>query len=306
VTLADSRLPRYVVGSFNQFDTLFLREDYHIIEGLIVDTKTGSIGFRNHSIPITSQWGAAWTEDLLFIEPKTECVNTNLTFEWTVPMNTSSSEVVDLVLVDNGGFINMNDTFPELDTTDAQEDPQLAYRAYRSAWLQNAYTALYYNVTNPGTSISGMKAFSYMDTELGRQIPMVKQNASGQASVWLNKRFSVGEFGGFIDELPSSPLSNTSTSFRLNVPENPWQITSRNFSEARKCTQPSTSCIMLTVFCKAPPATRSSQARARTQATSSATVAPLSVSLKRKVVRKISSVSNQARPTHSHSSAVPP
>ena len=204
------------------------------MEGLIVDTVAGSIGFRNHSVPVASRWGAAWTEDLLFIEPKTECVNTNLTFEWTIPMNTSTGEVIDLVLVDNGGFVNINGTFPELDTTNAQADPQLSYRAYRSAWLQNAYTALYYNVTNPGPSISGMKSFSYINSELGQQFPMVKKNFSGQESVWLNKRFSVNEFGGYIDELPTSTsVNSSSSSFTLNIPENPWQITSRNFSEAR-------------------------------------------------------------------------
>lgn len=227
---------RYVIGSFSQFDTLFLDEGYHLVEGLIVDTKAGSLGFRNHTVPTGTRWGATWTEDILFIEPQTECVNTNLTFDWTVPMNSTTSNVKDLVLVDNGGFVNINGTFPELDTLTAQEDPQLSYRAYRSAWFQNAYTALYYNVTNPGPSISGMKSFSYINSQLGQEFPMIKKNFSGQESTWLNRRFSVAEFGGYIDELPTSSTSNSSTAFSLNVPDNPWQISTRNFSDARTLT----------------------------------------------------------------------
>jgi hypothetical protein len=177
----------------------------------------------------------------LFIEPQTQCVGTNLTFEWTIPLNGSAEgDVVDLVLVDKGGFVGMNDTFPEYDILTAQDDPQVAYRAYRSAWLQNAYTALYYNVTNPGPSISGMESFSYINSELGQQFPMIKSNSSGQDSSWLHKRFSVAEFGGFIDGLPTGgfgndTLTNQTSEFDLNIPDNPWQISKDNFTDARKC-----------------------------------------------------------------------
>lgn len=189
-------------------------------------------------MPVASEYGATWAEDILFIEPHTECVNANLTFEWTVPLNgSSSSSVEDLVLVDEGGFVNMNRTFPDLDISTAQDDPQLAYRAYRSAWLNNAYTALYYNVTNPGTAISGMKAFSYMDSDLGKQISMLTTNYSGQSD-WQNQHLSTTTFGGLIQGLPQSTfngsLVNSTTTFDLNVPLNPWQITTDNFTDARK------------------------------------------------------------------------
>ena len=229
---------RYVVGDFSQFDTLFLEEGYRVIEGLVVDTKLGSIGFRNHSIPASaSKWGTEWTEDLLFIEPQTMCAYTNLTFEWSVPVDGLSTDAENLVLVDHGGFANMNTTFPELEIVTAQDDPQLAYRAYRSAWFQNAYTALYYNITNPGPSISGMKSFSYMDSEVDKHFPQTQRNFSAGRSTWLRRKFSVSEFGGYIEDLPSSlsngSVSNSSSSFTLNLPDNPWQITSSNFTDAQ-------------------------------------------------------------------------
>jgi hypothetical protein len=227
---------RYAVGSFDQFNTLFLDEGYQIVEGLIVDTRGGRIGFRNHTVPVASKFGATWTEDILFIEPQTECVNTNLTFEWTLPLNDSIG-VKDLVLVDNGGFENINHTFPPYDSITAQEDPQLAYRAYRSAWFNNAYTALYYNVTNPGSSISGMKAFSYINSNIGKQFPMIVSNTSG-TSDWSYKHFSVAALGDYIDGVPSSDFNgsvlNSTTGFDLNVPDNPWQVTTDNFTDARE------------------------------------------------------------------------
>jgi hypothetical protein len=96
---------------------------------------------------------------------------------------------------------------------------------------------LYYNVTNPGPSISGMKSFSYINSDMGKQFPMIKKSYGGGESDWFNKRFSVSEFGGYIDGLPSSyingSVSNSTSSFDLNVPENPWQITKENFTDAR-------------------------------------------------------------------------
>ena len=178
------------------------------------------------------------TEDILFIEPQTSCVDTNLTFEFTIPLNTTSStEVKDLFLVDNGGFTNLNHTFPTYDITDAQKDPQLAYRAYRGAWMNNAYTALFYNVTNPGPSISGMKSFSYLNSQMGKKIPMIQRNYSGTSTLTY-KALQIGGYGSYLTDVPTlgfnNSLFNSSTSFDINAPENPWQITLGNFSDARK------------------------------------------------------------------------
>ncbi len=48
----------------------------------MVDTIRGGIGFRNHTIPTQVYLGAEWDEDLLWIEPVTECVNLNLSVEF--------------------------------------------------------------------------------------------------------------------------------------------------------------------------------------------------------------------------------
>ena len=64
----------FLVGSYRHLRQVLLNDAWEVYEGLIVDTKTGGIGFRNHTIPATPlPYGAFWSEDLLFIEPETEC-----------------------------------------------------------------------------------------------------------------------------------------------------------------------------------------------------------------------------------------
>lgn len=74
----------YLVGTYRQIQTLILDETIKPVEGLIVDAKSGGLGFRNHTVPANSEHGATWAEDLLFILPETHCENTNLTIEFTV------------------------------------------------------------------------------------------------------------------------------------------------------------------------------------------------------------------------------
>jgi hypothetical protein len=98
---------------------------------------------RNHTAPAEQlEYGASWSEDLLFLEPVTECVDTNLTYDFEL---VSMTNVGNPVLVDHGGFININHTYPTYDPSSAQDDPQLAYRAYKGAWMNNAYTMLVCN-----------------------------------------------------------------------------------------------------------------------------------------------------------------
>ena len=57
----------YLVDGFQYLSTVILNDAIEPFEGLIVDTKSGSIGFRNHTVPDGAGLGAEWSEDLLFI-----------------------------------------------------------------------------------------------------------------------------------------------------------------------------------------------------------------------------------------------
>jgi len=164
------------VGMFRPLDSSILNNKYKVIEGLVVDAITGGIGFRNHTIPTGLSRGATWEEDILFVEPSTVCVNTNLTFDFGIALGRNGSEedgIANLVLTDRGGFSQMNTTLPPLVVLDGQADPELQQRAYKAAWLNNAFTMLYLNVTNEKNKPKqGMKSFAYMDSVVGKEFPM--------------------------------------------------------------------------------------------------------------------------------------
>ena len=68
----------YLVSAFRNMQSLILNKAVQPVEGLLVDTINGGIGFRNHTVPPGFQHGVTWKEDLLFIEADTACVDTNL------------------------------------------------------------------------------------------------------------------------------------------------------------------------------------------------------------------------------------
>ena len=139
---------RYVLGTFRQLTSLVLDDAIEPVEGLIIDTQSGGVGFRNHTIPGGLEHGAAWSEDLLFVEPESQCVNTNLSLSFYIPETTTDADLSKtLMLVDQGGFTNLNHTYPYYNRTDPQQDPDLLGRAYKAAWLNNAWTMMYMNVT---------------------------------------------------------------------------------------------------------------------------------------------------------------
>ena len=97
------------------------------------------------TVPPGFKYGASWEEDILFIEPETVCVDTNTTIDYTVASNPNSTvSVVDLVLTDRGGFVNINRSYPLIDLSDPQKNAKLYERAWKAAWMTNAWTMLYY------------------------------------------------------------------------------------------------------------------------------------------------------------------
>lgn len=161
----------FLVGNYKQVDNLLLRDGYMAVEGLIVDNKGGGIGFRNHTIPAPHlKYGGLWSEDLLFIEPSTKCVDTNITVDFTIPDYSYNSSMSDVKLTDHGGFSKLNTTYPQYDRSDPQRNPDLYGRAFKAAYLHNAYTMLLLNVTNPRTAT--MEPWSYMNSKEGKSFPV--------------------------------------------------------------------------------------------------------------------------------------
>jgi hypothetical protein len=240
----------YPLAAFRQISTLVLEDDYVLVEGLIVDMTSGAIGFRNHSAPPVTPFGSVWSEDILFIEPESACVDTNLTVDFMLPVyNDTLSSVVNLVLTDRGGFANLNHTYPEWDRSAPQQNPELYARAYKAAWINNAYSMVFMNVTNfRNESDPHSRAFEYLKSSVGQTFPLMYSNVSNIAGMTFSsdQLLTSTAFGQYLIGLDQEiPGSNFTSIFGGNdtVPAtpplytNPFGITGFNFSDAGKLTQ---------------------------------------------------------------------
>lgn len=224
----------YLVGDYRQLTSVLLDDDLAIVEGLVVDTKTGGVGFRNHTVPANNlEYGARWEEDILFIEPVTECVDTNLTLRFSIPDNFNSGDSVENVaIVDHGGFVDLEREYPAMSETPAQDDLDLAYRAYAGAWVTNGWTMLYLNITNPNNESAGEESFSYVESEKGREFPLPVYKDTNTTTFEV-KSISISPYLKALN-LPYRSSENGSLTYFEGlspVPPNPWEVSSDNFTE---------------------------------------------------------------------------
>ncbi|KAJ6789036.1 hypothetical protein PWT90_07835 [Aphanocladium album] len=192
----------YPVGSFNGLQSLVLSNSIELREGLIIDLQRGGIGFRNHTVPLGFQHGVFWEEDLLFVEPETVCVDTNLTLDFVIS-NANGSSISSAVLTDRGGFVHLDYTQPFIKHGNRQAEPNLHRHAYVAAWYHNAFTAMYFNVTNPTTNTTPL--FQYRTSVMNQSFDLKYQ------SYMLEKfqTFSLSSiFGNYLD-LDINAYTNT-------------------------------------------------------------------------------------------------
>jgi hypothetical protein len=244
------------VGTYQQLSSFVLSDAILAVEGLVVDMKNGGIGFRNHTAPIIRQMGSTWTEDLLFIIPDTVCVNTNITLDFQI----ASTQTENLVnangaafkpeVVDHGGFVQINETYPDSLYGEVKANPDLWHRAYTAAWYQNAFAMVHMNVTNPNNDTLKLQRFSYLNSTMGKSFPLYfpgNRNAGYQV-VKPNSLFLTSLWGGFLEGTDRRTSLNYTSSNHTSMPpiySNPFNIGSRNWSDIRKasCTT-RISCIM--------------------------------------------------------------
>lgn len=189
-----------------------------VVEGLVVDAVNGGVGFRNHTVPLGFKHGATWVEDLLFIEPETSCVDTNLTLNNTVN-NTDLSASGALFLTDRGGFINLNKTHPDVDYEDDWRTTRIPQSAYRAAWAHNALTAFRFNVSNPPTSTS--PPWSFLNSAMNKSMKIMTTTAYPieLQTLVMSHDFGLYLAGAYDVDLPST------------MSPNPWAIGWSNYSD---------------------------------------------------------------------------
>ncbi|GJN76056.1 hypothetical protein PLICBS_010167 [Purpureocillium lilacinum] len=197
----------YPRGQFLHLDYLVNRNSIVLVEGLIVDMKSGGVGFRNHSAPHGLSLGAEWEEDILWIEPEFSCVNTNLSYKLVLadtrnPRN-HSVPIRSIELVDDGGFANLRLGNPYNDWPKiAYASPDVRLRADRSAWLTSFLAAFTYNMTNATTAGYGINTTIGKHYEI-KKIPYFISDPGVQTTridgTWLGLPYiSKNEQGGWM------------------------------------------------------------------------------------------------------------
>lgn len=218
-----SSLRYYLRSAYRQITTLILEPGLHVVEGLVVDSKAGGIGFRNHTVPSKAhEYGSSWTEDILFVEPETACVSLNFTFNFHLEEKGSNARpaAAGLHLKDHGGFSNLSRHMPVPNMQlplhqNGQGELRLKDRAYNAAWLNNYLTLTYFNLTNPD-----IKNITRIDVEPGMEIgETTNETLKDSNSTFYIEYQSIrsssfyGEYLVFNDSLPGNPHNVTSQDF---------------------------------------------------------------------------------------------
>lgn len=218
----------YPVDIFRMLQPMVLETNIFPVQGLIVDMQEGGIGFRNHTLPTGISQGAEWSEDLLWMEPMTECVNTNLTIEFKLGDGTGlgSGNMQNVTIIDNGGFANLIQDYPEFSMDNNQNDPQLRNRAYKAAWLTNVYGMLTMNITRPAPH-----AFAYLNSTVGQRWPL-DDSGTGIASlegIYVDPLFT-SLVNPSSNTLTTTNSSFTNSTYTSGVYTNPFNITQDNYT----------------------------------------------------------------------------
>ncbi|KAF7320844.1 hypothetical protein HMN09_00170900 [Mycena chlorophos] len=128
-------------------ESLILRDGIFPVGGLIVDLDNPGVGLWNHTLPSNLETGGVWSEEVLWLEPVSSCVDTNLTVDYTLQNAADSlTQIETYSLTDRGGFYNLTTTYPDLDR-DGQTNLNLQQHAYKGAVLSNFYTMNSLNVS---------------------------------------------------------------------------------------------------------------------------------------------------------------
>jgi hypothetical protein len=210
----------FMKADYRPMPTLVLDNEVKLIDGLIADVKDGGIGFRNHTAPREAlEYGATWHEDILFMEPETECVPMNLSIYHIPPgYNQVIEYFPNMSIVDDGGFSNIARAAPDtfgFELVNGQSDLNLRDRAYRAAWTSNYYTMLFLNITDPNTD-----NITRVDSILGQDFDI--RNV-------LNKNFTVPYYG-----IKTTTDFGTYFNFTIGTDRsiNPYNVTRGDFAAA--------------------------------------------------------------------------
>jgi hypothetical protein len=79
-----------VYSRFSITESLILRTGIFAIRGLVVDMDNPGIGLWNRTLPTETPHGGVWPADVLWLEPVSACVDTNLSLDYMVEDDSST------------------------------------------------------------------------------------------------------------------------------------------------------------------------------------------------------------------------
>ena len=189
-------------GAFRPLQSLLLDGKYRVVEGLVVDTNLGGIGFRNHTIPIQLESGAQWQEDLLWVIPETACTPVNLSLHFSISENYFFDTTYGY-MTDDGGFANLANDIPEPrfdGPKGSWQDafgsmPDLQQRSYALAWWNNQFTARLLNVSSSSVGTKYTSEFvEYAKLASPSSITISDANGWYLTSVYFNQTTAAKNF----------------------------------------------------------------------------------------------------------------
>ncbi|CAO3690083.1 unnamed protein product [Umbelopsis ramanniana] len=134
------------VGILANLQSYILSNTTTAAEGIVIDmTNTPGIGMMQHTFPSDNE-GGSWFRDVLWLEPVTECIDTNLTIQYKISSDLMTPVVNSTVLVDKGGLFNLTTKQPD-PYNDTISYIDLAHHAYTGAVWGNLAVLRAINIT---------------------------------------------------------------------------------------------------------------------------------------------------------------
>jgi hypothetical protein len=133
----------YVRGNSRHIESMVQTDAILLKEGLIVDLRSNpGVGLRNHTIPRGLRYGGTWSEDITWIEPVTQCVDTNLSAEVRTENTVASFESnVTQHMIDRGAFVNLSYADLESRPWIDNQTLDLFAHAFKAARMHNVLIA---------------------------------------------------------------------------------------------------------------------------------------------------------------------
>jgi hypothetical protein len=184
-------------SQYTMLQSFILRDDIFAVDGLIVDfTMNTGIGLWNHTMP-TLEHGGGWSHDMLWLEPVTSCVNTNLTIDYTLTGSSLTSSIDTYNLTDQGGLVNLTADYPKF-SRDGQHTDIRAH-AYKAAVLGNLDVLRYLNITRNESHIG--RTFPLNDSQTNFMAGTMQHLTLGAVSNAENVNASAANTTGIISGL---------------------------------------------------------------------------------------------------------